>query len=311
MVAYSSVTAKKPVGEAPKIIQQLEETETMEGKPVKLICSFNDTPNPTVEWFKGKLPVKENRRVKIDRDENSSTLVIKEARPDDIGEYKCVVRNGLGSASTSSKIKVIIPKRPDFKVKLRPLDVIEGDQARLTVKIDALPKPDVQWYCGTTKIKEGGRYEIIEETDADLYTLVINNITRDDAATYKCEAANEAGKSTCRGEISVKERQYQPQFTSPEVDTPLTIQQGDELKIDMTINANPKPDVKWYKDGKPLKDTTKLDVRSRGDTYSIKIYSSKPEDAGHYKCEARNKLGVSERTFDVKVEGKCSLSFWN
>lgn len=275
----------------------------MEGQPIKLVCSFNDTPNPTIEWFKGKAPVKESRRVKIDRDDTSTTLTIKEARSDDVGEYKCVVRNDLGSASTTTKIKVIIPKKPDFKVKLRRLDVTEGEQARLTVKVDALPKPDIQWYCGTTKIQEGGRFEIVEEADVDLYTLVINDIKRDDAATYKCEAINEAGKSTCRGEVVVKERQYLPEFTSDELDTSLTVRQGDELKIDMTIKANPKPDVKWYKDGKPLRDTTKMDVRSRGDNYSITIYSSKPEDAGHYKCEARNQLGAADRSFEVKVEG--------
>lgn len=280
----------------------MEEVETMEGQPIQLVCTFNDTPNPTIEWFKGKIPVKENRRVKIDRDETSTTLTIKETRSDDIGEYKCVVRNDLGSASTTTTIKVIIPKRPDFKVKLKPLDVTEGDQARLTVKVDGLPKPDIQWYCGTKKIHEDEKYIVEEEND--LYTLIINDITRDDAATYKCEASNEAGKSTCRGEVVVKERQYIPEFTNHDIDTPLTVKQGDELKIDMTIKGNPKPDVKWYKDGKPLRDTTNMDIRSRGDNYSVTIYSSKPEDAGHYKCEARNQKGVTDRSFEIKVEGE-------
>lgn len=212
-----------------------------------------------------------------------------------------MVRNDLGSAETSNKVKVNALRRPDFNVKLKPLEVTEGDQARLSVKIDALPKPTIQWYCGTTKITEGGRFEVVEEPD--LYTLIINNVNKEDTATYKCEATNDAGKSTCRGELFVNERQYQPEFTSDEINVPLTLKPGDEMKIDVTIKGNPKPEVKWYKDGKALRNTTDCDLRSRGDTHSIKIYSTKPNDSGQYKCEARNKLGVTERSFDVKVEG--------
>ena len=75
------------------------------------------------------------------------------------------------------------------------------------------------------------------------------------------------------------------------------------MSLDVTITGKPKPDVKWYKDDRPLLETNRLDIKARGDKYSVVILSVKAEDSGVYKCEAKSKMGTVTRTFDVRVQG--------
>jgi len=186
-------------------------------------------------------------------------------------------------------------------VKLEPVDAVEGDEARFEVKLKGEPRPEIEWYKGSTKIVDEGRYSF-EETNDGKYTLIIVDLNRDDTGSYKCVATNEAGKATTRTDLTVKERQFAPEIES-EHEGPIVVNQNDEVNINVTIKGKPKPEVKWYKDNKPLKDSTKLDIRTRGDSHFIVIVSAKTEDQGTYKCEASNKLGKTSKTFDVKVKG--------
>ncbi|EDO49555.1 predicted protein, partial [Nematostella vectensis] len=83
----------------------------------------------------------------------------------------------------------------------------------------------------------------------------------------------------------------------------IVVRQGEDIDIGAQITAKPKPNVKWYKDGKPLRDGPRTTIRARDDLYNCKVLSAKPEDTGMYKCEATNAVGKATRTFDVQVEG--------
>ena len=60
----------------------------------------------------------------------------------------------------------------------------------------------------------------------------------------------------------------------------------------------PKPEVNWTKDGKLL-DTRNMLTANRV-TY---------DDAGQYKCSAKNSEGRNEAAFHITVTGKCWLNF--
>ena len=103
----------------------------------------------------------------------------------------------------------------------------------------------------------------------------------------------------------MKERLFAPEISEDQSDAPITVTEGGEVSLDVTINGKPKPDVKWYKDGKPLRESNRLDIKARGDKYSVVILGIKAEDSGVYKCEAKSKMGTATRSFDVKVQGMC------
>lgn len=191
---FVSVDAEKPKGTAPVISDPVQPVEVKEHSEAKLQFTVVADPKPNVEWFKGGIRVKENRRVRIDNDGTTVTLAIKETRSSDQGEYKCVVANDLGTASCVANLAITVITKPEFKEKLKATEVTEGDLARFVTRVTGYPVPELEWYRGTTKLENEDRIELTESKDDLTYTLVISNAQREDAGMYKCVASNEGGK---------------------------------------------------------------------------------------------------------------------
>lgn len=282
----------------------MKSVEVSDGDTAILKCKVTGTPTPLIEWHKDDLPMLETWRIKSDYTDEKASLTIKQVRGDEAGQYKCVIRNDHGETSTSAKLKVKMRTKPDIVNELEPVEVEEGEEARFEARVECYPHPEIEWFKGTTKVDEDDNHEIIEDEENDTYTLVICNAKMSDAGNYKCVASNEEGRDSSRAELIVKEGQYAPRF---EGDTePIVIRVNSEASITTVIKAKPKPEVTWYKDGVPLKDSIALDIRSLRDTYYCVILRAKPEDQGIYKCEAKNVVGSSSRTFEVIVKGRKS-----
>lgn len=174
--------------------EPLQPVEVKEGSEAKLQCTVTAQPNPNIEWFKKGLRIKENRRVKLESDGSKVVLTIKETRPGDEGEYKCVATNELGSAPCAAALTVRVVTKPDFKDKLKTVEIMEGDTAQFDTRVVGYPVPEVEWFRGTIKLKADERTEFKQNQDDNLYSLVIGDAKRDDAGIYKCVAANEGGK---------------------------------------------------------------------------------------------------------------------
>ena len=101
----------------------------------------------------------------------------------------------------------------------------------------------------------------------------------------------------------VKERLFAPEFTEGQLEAPINVTEGGEVTLDVTVAGKPKPDVKWYKDDRILRESNRLDIKARGDKHSVVILGIKADDSGVYKCQARSKMGTVSRTFHVIVEG--------
>ena len=274
----------------------------------KLVCKVKGKPEPRIEWFKDDIPVKEDRRIKILFDGETCTLKITDTKPDDEAEYKCVATSDAGTSYCTAELLVNeANKRPEFIGKMKPVDVTEGDSARFDVEISGVPKPDVNWFRGRDKIVDGGRFEVIEKDN--LYSLVIKETISDDAGTYKCVAKNEEGEVTSRAAVAVKEKVEAPKIVEGPDTVPLEVVEGDEVLLEVTISGKPKPDVTWFKDGKRVRDSSRISLKPKGNKFSLVILSIKPDDAGTYKCEAKNKAGTVTKTFNVKVGSMFSMLY--
>lgn len=297
------LAAKQPEGSAPQFTETLQPLEVKEGTASKLQCTVEAEPQATLEWLKDGVKVKESRRVKIESDGKTVCLSFKETRGDDTAEYKCVATNSFGSTSCVGRLTVKVLSKPDFKDKMKGVEVVEGDSAVFNVRISGYPEPSVEWFRGTTKLTNDDRYAIEEHKEETSFSLTINDVKREDTGMYKCVASNEVGKNTCRADLSVKERLYSPEFSEEPTDAPITVTEGDEVNLDATVKGKPKPDVRWYKDDKILRESSRLDIKARGEKYSVVILGIKAEDSGVYKCEAKSKMGTATRAFDVRVAG--------
>ena len=184
--------------------EPLESTEVLEGQSAKLVCKVSGKPTPEIEWLKNGVRVRESRRIKSKLNGNECTLRITETRLDDDGVYKCVIRNDLGTDSSSAKLDILPLKKPEFKTKLKNVEIFEGQDARFDVQVIGTPEPEVAWYKGLNVLEPDDKIETLEE-DGGRYSLTIKSASLDDAGMYKCVASNDEGKVTVRADLSVKE----------------------------------------------------------------------------------------------------------
>lgn len=112
-----------------------------------------------------------------------------------------------------------------------------------------------------------------------------------------------SGKTSCRADLIVKERLFAPEFAEEQSEAPIYVTEGGEVTLHVTVAGKPKPNVKWYKDDKPLRESNRLDIKARGDKHSVIILGVKGDDSGVYKCEGKSKMGAVTREFRVIVTG--------
>jgi titin len=60
----------------------------------------------SIQWFKNIDPIKQSKYFDMKTVDNTHTLTILEAFPEDEGEYKCVVTNPAGSTSSTAYLKI-------------------------------------------------------------------------------------------------------------------------------------------------------------------------------------------------------------
>lgn len=292
----------------PSFISELTPIPAKEGEPYKLTCKVSGEPTPTVTWFKDGIEIPLDTRVKTRFDGKTCELSFTNLKLDDTGNYKCIISNDLGEVQSSVDVEVKKRSRkPEVVERMTDVDVTEGEDARLEVKVSGHPTPDVQWYRGRKKLKDDERVTIEKPDEDGVYALNIKDTNVDDSDIYKCIASNDVGDTEVKAELKIKEKKVHPEFEDVDFEEPLEVKENEELSAELKIKGKPKPEVTWFKDEKPLRDTTNLKLTSRGDVHKIRIPIAKPEDAGTYKCEAKNDVGSTSKSFEVKVEGKMVL----
>ena len=70
------------------------------------------------------------------------------------------------------------------------------------------------------------------------------------------------------------------------------------------ITGNPKPEIKWSKDGKEITDGGRFTISSEIDSHSLVIKDAVESDSGAYKITAVSALGDSHIIMNVTVEAK-------
>jgi hypothetical protein len=72
------------------------------------------------------------------------------------------------------------------------------------------------------------------------------------------------------------------------------------LKLDCDASGDPKPNIIWFRNGTPLKQTQGMAVSN----YTLTLNKLLPQHSGNYTCHVENTWGSINHTFDVRIEGK-------
>jgi hypothetical protein len=118
-------------------------------------------------------------------------------------KVKAEVKNEFGTDSCECQVNV----RRTVKIvnKLKDLEVKEGEDATLKVKVDCYPKPSkVKWFIDGVEIS-GKKYETSDSGDE--YALKIKSIERktdSNKLDVQVKVENELGQDECSASVTIK-----------------------------------------------------------------------------------------------------------
>ncbi|XP_073708043.1 myosin light chain kinase, smooth muscle [Garra rufa] len=92
-----------------------------------------------------------------------------------------------------------------------------------------------------------------------------------------------------------------PSFSSVILD--VEVVEGSAARFDCKIEGYPDPDIVWYKDDQPIKETRHFQIDYEEDGHcSLVISEVCPDDDAKYTCKAVNSLGEATCTAELMVE---------
>ncbi|XP_004711013.1 muscle, skeletal receptor tyrosine-protein kinase isoform X5 [Echinops telfairi] len=184
-----------------------------------------------------------------------------------------------------------LPKAPVITTPLETVDALVEEVATFMCAVESYPQPEISWTRNKILIKLfDTRYSIRENGQL----LTILSVEDSDDGIYCCTANNGVGGAveSCAA-LQVK---MKPKITRPPINVKIT--EGLKAVLPCTTMGNPKPSVSWIKGDTALRENARIAVLESG---SLRIHNVQKEDAGHYRCVAKNSLGTAYSKL-VKLE---------
>lgn len=243
----------------------------------------------------------ESDRIKMEskKEDGQFTLTVTDVQESDYAEYVVKAVNVVGEASAPAEL-MLTSEPPTLGGKLATTTKVEeGEPLQLSVKVDGSPMPDIKWYKDDQEIIPDDHIHLSVLPDGTAQ-LEIASAEPKDSGVYKLVAANPSGQVATQTNADVKKKPKKATVDQALPST-LTAVQGEPLKLTAKISGHPTPDVKWLKDGRPIRNGGRVNISELPDgTVSLEIDAAKPEDAGNYSLVVSNDLG--ENSSDAAVE---------
>ncbi|XP_046661140.1 obscurin isoform X2 [Homalodisca vitripennis] len=305
-VGESSAQAKLTVHtEKPALLKQLDSQTIKDYHPVEFKIRATGVPRPQITWYKDDQKLESSSSLTIEHTTEGqacSTLSIPHFSPADVGQYTVKAANLAGEAESSAMLKMAqIP--PSFSKTLdRSVDLAEGDPLELKAKVDGSPMPSIKWLKDGEPLVPSERVKIVVAPDGSV-KLSIDNMQPADCGAYKLLAINDNGESSSICAVAVQPEARHPKFTKELSDAKAL--EGEPLKLEAQVVAFPPPEVKWTKDGHPLRASPHVILSSTpSGLVTLAIDKVKPEDAGSYELTVSNRLGDINTKAKVEVGQK-------
>lgn len=287
---------------APEFVKRPTNAQVTERNAARFETVVSGLPLPEIEWLKDGKVIQESHRFKLDFGENRSVLSILDAKLTDESEYTCVISNKAGKDSWHVELIVeeaVVP--PEFVRKMSTIELSEGDLAQFDVRVSGTPVPDVQWFKDDVPMHDSEKIEM--RSDDDQRSLVIKDCISKDAGRYRCTAVNEAGQTSCYGELIVAQKAVQPYFIEDGAAIAPEVEIGGDIVLEARVGGYPTPTVHWEKDNVPIKQSDRYQPVGIGDRYTLTIRGANPTDSGTYTCVAENDAGIAKRTYTIDIQG--------
>uniref|UniRef100_U3K650 Fibroblast growth factor receptor-like 1 n=1 Tax=Ficedula albicollis TaxID=59894 RepID=U3K650_FICAL len=225
------------------------------------------------------------------------------------------------SAERLMLVPVCVPGPPRIADKvIHRQSVRLGRTIKLLCPVEGDPPPLTMWMKDGRTIHSGWtRFRILQQG------LKIKEVESEDAGTYICKATNGFGSANVNYTLIViddassgKDSQVpegshgeyedhsgkqwaRPRFTQPAKMRRRVIARpvGSSIRLKCVASGNPRPDITWLKDNKPL--TAQEIGENKKKKWTLNLKNLKPEDSGKYTCRVFNKVGEINATYKVEV----------
>ncbi|XP_018338023.1 PREDICTED: titin-like isoform X4 [Trachymyrmex septentrionalis] len=324
----ATLTVKEIITEeqsnVPVFVKELQPSFAIEGCSHKLECTVKGNPLPTVQWYKNDTNIDNSPDYIITFNNGEAVLKFDEVFLEDKASYTCKAANQWGQSSTTAYLDVkpaqISVKKPYFVEPLSNAMVRVGQRVKLECEANGDPIPKLIWTHDGKLIEESKYHKI--QTDGARTSLIITETFPKDAGSYAVTANNEIGKDTTSCIVSVKGRWLHETSESelvcsdielivPKFQLPLQnleIQEGRSARLDCVIVGQPEPEVIWYHDKQPVKESSDFQLLFQGDRCSLVIHEAFLDDAGIYKVVAINSAGEASSQCTLTVMPTSNVS---
>ncbi|XP_066949349.1 LOW QUALITY PROTEIN: muscle M-line assembly protein unc-89-like [Macrobrachium rosenbergii] len=287
-----------------KFSEGLRDMTYDEGKNIRLPVGIRGGPVPNMKWYKDGEEIKLDDRVFFTYDGDRAYLEIRPCKGSDAGKYKCVIQNDKGSDETECEVSIRKCFEAPFFTSTFPNQAkLPGREVKMSVKVDAVPKPDLTWFFNGKPLEaDGDRIRV--RRDGDGQTLLIKDCTYSDSGNYKVVAKNREGEVEHEASLEVSDdvdptrRAEAPVFLKVMGDQELF--EGSNALFKAIVTGRPEPEYKWTKNGGTIIPTNRVIIEKDHDgLIRLTIKNITPSDAGVYQLKVWNEHG--EKTCQGKL----------
>ncbi|XP_013791227.1 obscurin-like, partial [Limulus polyphemus] len=299
---------EKPVAKKPEFEHRLRPALLTEEEPGKLEAIISGAPKVKVQWLKdGKTITPNDHFTPIEKPDGTVALLIDKVTPEDAGRFGVVVTSDEGEIKSEANVTTVpkimeepIGKRPEFVRTLSPVELEEGNSLKLEAKVIGDPAPTITWFKDNQEVLSSERIIMLEEPDGTV-SLLIENMTPEDAGKYAVVASNPVGKSRSFAFVDVTALpKKEPEFLDGL--KPVNLPEGQSGRLEVLIKSDTKPEIKWLKNGQEIKPDDQIHIEHKPDgTQALVLDKVKPEDTGIYSILAANHHGESRSSAPLTV----------
>ncbi|CAO1297536.1 unnamed protein product [Diamesa hyperborea] len=225
------------------------------------------------------------------------------------GAYQCLLSvDGIGTI-VSRSARLTIAALPEVNQESNEIYLFLGQTAYLKC-ISSLSSINghgydynIQWLKNDVPLRFDDTRMLILPSGS----LEIDELTAQDRGTYQCNVTfKNYLRSSSKSNLNIKSPSGMPESFAPPsfaiVPVPQTVKEGDRVIFDCVANGNPKPVVKWLRNGEDI-DFNDLDSRFRIiGTGSLQITSVEDGDSSDYQCRASNTVDSLDASATLNVQ---------
>ncbi|XP_059474241.1 lachesin-like isoform X2 [Neocloeon triangulifer] len=307
------------LGYEPDFIYPLENVTIPQGRDATFTCVVNNLGGYRVAWIKADTKailaihehvITNNARLSVTHsDSNTWTLLIRNARREDRGQYMCQVNTDPMKSQTAF-LEVVIPPDIVYEETSGDMMVPEGGSAKLVCKAKGYPKPKIVWRRedGGDIILRGLQSTRSKVASYENEVLSLVKVTRSEMGAYLCIAANGVPPS-------VSKRMMVHVHFHPLIQVPNQLV-GAPTNTDVTlqchVEASPKAINYWTREnGEMIITSDKYQMTEFNSSYysvqmRLVIRRFNKVDIGGYKCISKNSIGDAEgniRLYEMQLKG--------